>query len=564
MMARGVRVTGIRARVTGVMVLATALSMAVLTLVVAGGVRQTLAATTKDYLTESIDRAQGLVERGDLEGAIDVSGPVVLQVLDEDGSVLAASEDALDTVPVIDPEPDGTDDVDDLIDEAVEDGVEAVEDARESTAESVDSEDDKAEEAAEAAADAREAESEAREDAAEESGDAYEASDDDDADDDLDQDWDDDAKSMLGLVKRAAWAVARVGYVPPSDDKALLKTAEEIIRDQLGVREPYMIETRQATYQGRRVHLIALASLAQALDAATSALRTLGAASVVVVAAAAALTWYLVGRTLRPVELMRASTLNMVEGDPSGRLEVPEDDRDLRELAATFNDLLERAQQSLVEQRRFVSDASHQLKSPIAAQRAMIETLRTHPAQAELDRTVDDLASENNRLQGIVDDLLALARYDEGQKPVMAPVDLIDVIYDEAASLQMWAPQQVDLSGVEPVVVRGDARLLGQAIRNLLDNAARYARSRIVVTCEERAGEVVVSVCDDGPGIPEADRERIFERFVRLDDGGELSRTSTGLGLAVVRSIVESHGGSVCMGASGLGGAAAQIKLPVV
>lgn len=534
MMARGVRVTGIRARVTCVMVLATALSMAVLTLVVAGGVRQTLAATTKDYLTESIDRAQGLVERGDLEGAIDVSGPVVLQVLDEDGSVLAASADVLDTIPVIDPESD--DEVEDMLDEAEED-----EDPLD-----VDASDEPTDE----------------------DGRSGDTSDDDDLDedalnDDDPDDWDDDAKSTLGQVKRMARAIGRVARVRSGDDLEVLQSAEEVIRDQLGVREPYMIETRQATYQGRRVHLIALASLAQALDAATSALRTLGAASVVVVAAAAALTWYLVGRTLRPVELMRASTLNMVEGDPSGRLEVPEDDRDLRELAATFNDLLERAQQSLVEQRRFVSDASHQLKSPIAAQRAMIETLRTHPAQAELDRTVDDLASENNRLQGIVDDLLALARYDEGQKPVMAPVDLIDVIYDEAASLQMWAPQQVDLSGVEPVVVRGDARLLGQAIRNLLDNAARYARSRIVVTCEERAGEVAVSVCDDGPGIPEADRERIFERFVRLDDGGELSRTSTGLGLAVVRSIVESHGGSVCMGASGLGGAAAQIKLPV-
>lgn len=534
MMARGVRVTGIRARVTCVTALVTMLSMAILTLLVARGVWRTLVITTEDLLVESLGRAQGFVERGDLEGAIDVSGPVVLQVLDEDGRVLAASADVLDTIPVIDPESD--DEVEDMLDEAEED-----EDPLD-----VDASDEPTDE----------------------DGRSGDTSDDDDLDedalnDDDPDDWDDDAKSTLGQVKRMARAIGRVARVRSGDDLEVLQSAEEVIRDQLSVREPYMVQTCKVTYQGGQVHLVALASLSQAYDTAVSALRMLGAASILVVAASAALTWFMVGRTLRPVERMRASTQNIVEEDPSGRLEVPEDDRDLRRLAATFNDLLARSQQSLVEQRRFVSDASHQLKSPIAAQRAMIEVLRTHPEPVELDQVVDDLASENGRLQGIVDDLLALARYDEGRKPVMAPVDLIDVIYDEAASLQMWAPQQVDLSGVEPVVVRGDARLLGQAIRNLLDNAARYARSRIEVTCREQAGEVLISVCDDGPGIPKADRERVFERFVRLDDGGELSRTSTGLGLAVVRGIVESHGGSVCMDESDSGGVAACIKLPV-
>jgi signal transduction histidine kinase len=137
------------------------------------------------------------------------------------------------------------------------------------------------------------------------------------------------------------------------------------------------------------------------------------------------------------------------------------------------------------------------------------------------------------------------------------------LLYEEALSLRQRSSVRVDDSGIQPVIGQADARLLGHAVRNLLDNAARYARTRVALSCREDAGCIVITVSDDGPGIPVEDRERVFGRFVRLEEGRSRENGSTGLGLPVVRGIVERMGGRVYFAEPELGGATAIIELPV-
>ena len=211
-----------------------------------------------------------------------------------------------------------------------------------------------------------------------------------------------------------------------------------------------------------------------------------------------------------------------------------------------------------------MSDASHELKSPIAATNLMLETLREHPETVERDVVLADLTAENGRLAQIVDDLLVLARQDEGRLTVdLAPIDFYDVLFEETASLQQRFEVKVDLSGVEPIIGRTDANLLSHAVRNLLDNAARYAHDLVAVSCRENGGMVQIRISDDGMGIPPEDRERVFGRFVRLEEGRDRKKGSTGLGLSVARGNIERLGGRVYFGDSELGGATAIIELPI-
>jgi signal transduction histidine kinase len=277
-------------------------------------------------------------------------------------------------------------------------------------------------------------------------------------------------------------------------------------------------------------------------------------------------SWHMTERTLRPVERMRQSAEAITASDLSRRVSVPDGDRDLSRLARTFNDLLARVEAAMDAQRRFVSDASHELKGPVAATKVMLETARAHPEAVDPSTLLSDLANENEQLQGIVADLLALARQDEGRLQVnLVPLDLCDLIYEEVSSLERRSAVSLDVSGVEPLVCAGDAQLLGQALRNLLENAVRYAHSHVAVTCREVLGStgrlIRISVSDDGPGIAPADRERVFGRFVRLGKDRGRATGGTGLGLAVVQGIVERHGGRVYFSDPEIGGATAVMEL---
>jgi signal transduction histidine kinase len=225
---------------------------------------------------------------------------------------------------------------------------------------------------------------------------------------------------------------------------------------------------------------------------------------------------------------------------------------------------LGRLEESQARQRRFVSDASHELRSPLAIIRQHAEVALTHPERADAAKLAQRVLTEGVRMQRLVEDLLLLARADEGTSPVRrTPVDLDDVVFEVAAGLRQASSLQVDTTAVSAGRVSGDQSQLQRMVQNLADNAARHARGAVgFVLREDSSGSTQLCVEDDGPGIAEADRQRIFERFVRLDGARARDAGGSGLGLAIVAEIVASHGGTISVGPSALGGARFEVLLP--
>jgi signal transduction histidine kinase len=213
-------------------------------------------------------------------------------------------------------------------------------------------------------------------------------------------------------------------------------------------------------------------------------------------------------------------------------------------------------------QRRFVSDAAHELRSPVAAIRQHAEVAGAHPNTTDVRELAATVAGEAIRLQDLVDDLLMLARLDESAPMTRDEVDLDDVVLAEAARLRATTRAQVDTGSVGAGRVFGEARQLERSVRNLGDNAARHATARVSFSLVELDGHVMLRVDDDGPGIPAAERERVFDRFERLDDARDRGSGGSGLGLAIVREVVRAHGGDVTLGESPLGGLRAEATFP--
>jgi signal transduction histidine kinase len=259
----------------------------------------------------------------------------------------------------------------------------------------------------------------------------------------------------------------------------------------------------------------------------------------------ALLIWWLVGRTLRPVEAIRAEVAGMGGADLDRRVPEPAGDDEIARLARTMNAMLERVDDAARRQQRFVADASHELRAPLTRIRSEVEVDLAHPGTADVAETHRSILEEATGLQRLVDDLLHLARSDASVPLRGAPVDLDDVVLEDARRLRAEGHVSVDTAGVSAARVQGDATQLARAVRNLTDNAVRHARSAVAITLAEDDGAVVLSVADDGPGIPAYQRERVFERFARLDDARTASDGGTGLGLAIVRDIVERHHGTV-------------------
>lgn len=251
-------------------------------------------------------------------------------------------------------------------------------------------------------------------------------------------------------------------------------------------------------------------------------------------------TWMLTGRSLQPVERMRAEVEEISAHTLDRRVPEPETQDEIGRLAHTMNRMLDRLEASATRQREFVSDASHELRSPMAAIRSQLEVAMHDPTHADWMGVAAGTLAENERLERLVDDLLTLARLDEGRVPAVEDVDLEDVVHEETARVRDERLQ----SRTIPVRVRGNREQLGRAIGNLIQNALRFARARVEVALEGPDGLAMVSVTDDGPGIPEPDRERVFERFTRLDEGRARSDGGVGLGLALVRAIAVAHGGT--------------------
>lgn len=272
--------------------------------------------------------------------------------------------------------------------------------------------------------------------------------------------------------------------------------------------------------------------------------------------ALASVTWVLTGRALHPVETLRRQAADITVTGLHRRVDVPVSADELSRLATTLNDLLARLDSAQRQQRQFVAEAAHELRSPVAAIRLQLETGGADDAAAHA------VAVEQSvRLSRLVDDLLSLARLDARPELRRDEVDLDDVVRSEVAVTQPRPGLTIDTHGLRTVRLLGDEALLARLVRNLLDNAARYARALIVVTVHQEGPTVVLVVADDGPGVPPTDRERVFARFARLDDARSRDEGGVGLGLAIVRDVAVAHGGSVGI-EDGAPGARMVVTLP--
>jgi signal transduction histidine kinase len=273
-------------------------------------------------------------------------------------------------------------------------------------------------------------------------------------------------------------------------------------------------------------------------------------------------TWLVVGRALRPVERIREEVDGITAERLHQRVPVPETADEIAALATTMNGMLDRLDASATAQRRFVSDASHELRSPLATIRQHAELAQAHPEVTSIGELAEVVSEEGLRLQGIVESLLLLARLDEGASTLDEAVDLDDFALSEVRRLRA-AGLDVDGSGIHAARVHGDPRLLGQLVRNLADNAARHSRGRVAIGVTPADGYVFVTVEDDGSGVPVEERERIFERFVRLDEARSRDAGGSGLGLAIARGIAGSARGTLVVDDSRWGGARFVLTLPL-
>ncbi len=308
-------------------------------------------------------------------------------------------------------------------------------------------------------------------------------------------------------------------------------------------------------------HHVVVARPLNSADEAVRAATVLMTVAVPVASAFVALViWVVVGRSLHPVERIRRD-VESVGDDLTRRIESPGGTDEVARLASTMNKMLDKLEASQRAQRRFVSDASHELRSPVAAIRQHTQVALLHPGATDLESLASSVDSEADRLNGLVNDLLLLARLDEGVARNRREVDLDDIVLAEADRLRALGVA-VDTTRVGPARVLADEGLLVRAVRNAAENARRHARSRIEFSLSAAEGRVALCVDDDGEGVPEEDRQRIFHRFERRDDARSRDSGGAGLGLSIIAEAAQHTGGSAKMGVSPAGGARLELHLP--
>ena len=305
-------------------------------------------------------------------------------------------------------------------------------------------------------------------------------------------------------------------------------------------------------------------SLDEVSDSTEAVTGLLGVAGPVLLILVGVTTWVVVGRALAPVEAIRREVDEISTTELHRRVPVPGADDEVGRLAATMNRMLVRLHDGQVRQRRFVADAAHELRSPVASIRQHAEVARAHPERSSLAELSDTVIAESQRVQRLVDDLLLLARVDERRFEFAArPVDVDDVVFSEASRLRAEHPAlRIDTRHVSAGRTRGDEAVLQRILRNLGDNAARHAATTVAFALAETDGTVELAVDDDGPGIAPEDRGRVFERFVRLDEARSRDQGGAGLGLAIVAELAAAFHGAVEATDSPLGGARFRLRLP--
>lgn len=360
--------------------------------------------------------------------------------------------------------------------------------------------------------------------------------------------------SPTGVVLAASPSIAGE---PPVVDVTPEPGATEVIRRNglpVGEEEPFVVVAQGVDAGPEGSVVVIVAHSLESVERSTSVvagLLALGYPLILVVVGST--SYWLTGRALAPVERMRQQVATVGDTrDLAARVPVPRGQDEVARLAQTMNAMLGRLEESAQSQQRFVGDASHELRSPLASIRAAHEIAVLHPEATDWARTGEEVLAELDRLDRLVADLLLLARSQENQLHLhLADVDLDDIVQTEALRLRRSGLRVATTA--PPTRVYGDPHYVGRCIRNLTDNAGRHAHRDVRLVLSHDRDREILDVFDDGPGIPREERERVFERFVRLDQSRARHSGGTGLGLAIARQIARAHGGDVEVVASTTG-----------
>lgn len=311
------------------------------------------------------------------------------------------------------------------------------------------------------------------------------------------------------------------------------------------------------------VYTVLVGGGSEAVEATARTLAILLACSApVIVAVVAAATYWLVRRSLQSVDAIRARVADISTSDLAERVPVPDSHDEIAALAVTMNEMLSRLEAGHRAQQRFVGDASHELRSPLTTIISGLEVAEAHPDLLDAELAVNTLLPEAQRMHTLIEDLLLLARADEQtllrRKERVA---LDDLAQAEADRARRDAHCVID-TDFRPVQLDADPVAISRMIRNLVENAVRHAVSCVTIEVGGRDGVAILTVTDDGPGIAPADRNRVFERFVRLDSDRARSGGGTGLGLAIVAEVVAAHRGTVAIDDPLHGGTTLIVTLP--
>jgi len=372
----------------------------------------------------------------------------------------------------------------------------------------------------------------------------------------------DDDDRLVVVVGPAGDVIASSADEDGDDTSAGVLAANDRDRELVLDGEMHRIVSEAYDAPGGGEGVLSVAASLDDLDESVAELRA--SLSWIVPSAVVALlvvVWVVVGRTLRPVEQMRAHVATIGTSELDRRVPEPQSGDEVARLAVTMNEMLARLEHSVRQQQRFVADASHELRTPLTRMRTELEVDERHPERADVPAIRRSQLDEISGLQRMIEDLLMLARSDAGvTEQHVEPVDLDDIVLEEI-SASIGSTTTVDGRNVSAAQVVGDRDELRRVVRNLLDNARRHAASTVTVELSERGGRASLIVVDDGPDIPLERRTVVFERFARLDE----ARTGggrAGLGLAIVADIVARHDGTVCIDDAPNGGARFVVTLP--
>jgi signal transduction histidine kinase len=357
------------------------------------------------------------------------------------------------------------------------------------------------------------------------------------------------------------WQVTRDGAMVRSSQPLTepLPTEEAAEARLRGADHPYVVVTDDAA----GFDIAVAVSLEEVDDSRAALITPLLIGLPLVLLLVGGTTWVVAGRALAPVERIRREVEEITGDRLDRRVPEPRSRDEIHRLAQTMNEMLARLEDSRTRQQQFVADASHELRSPLASIRQAAEIAQSHPGALPEGELAEAVLEESARMQRLVEQLLLLTRADGGVVvPGRHDVDLDDLALAEARRVSR-SGLVVETSGVAAARVRGEPTALAQVVRNLVDNAARHAGTTVAVTVHETGDGVELVVEDDGDGIPEEHRQRVFERFVRLDEARARDAGGSGLGLAIVQEIVAAHGGTVSVSSAALGGARFVVRLPV-